>query len=86
MTDTHSDIASHARTYHGFLMGLRWVVLSIAASLTTIVLILDGANIIAALLGGSVVFALFAYITRHIFLNPHEHEVEDMAGLPPPSR
>jgi hypothetical protein len=65
-------------------MGLRWVLMSLAASLTTIILIFAHVNIIAAFIGGSVAFVVLAYLTRYVFLNPHEHEVEDMAGAPPP--
>ena len=86
MSDTQSDIVFHARTYHGFLMGLRWALMWVAASLTTIIAIFAHVNIILAFIAGSVAFAVLAYLTRHVFLNPHEHEVEALAGMPPPSR
>ncbi len=79
MNATREEIAAHAHTYHGFLMGLRWVVLWIAASVTTVILIFARVGIPAAFIGGSVAFVVLALITKHIFLNPDEHEVEDMA-------
>jgi len=81
MHATRAEIETHARTYHGFLMGLRWVVLWLAASLATVIMIISHAGFIIAFVVGSVVFAVLAVITKRIFLNGREHEVEDMAEM-----
>ncbi len=79
MNAAWEEIETHAHTYHGFLTGLRWVVLWLAASVATVILIFARVGFIAAFVGGSIVFAVFAYVTRRVFLRPEEHEVEDMA-------
>jgi hypothetical protein len=79
MNATREEVEFHARTYHSFLMSLRWVLMGIAGSLATIVMIFARAGVIPALIGGSIMFAIVAYVSKYVFLNPHEHEVEDMA-------
>jgi len=80
MNATREDVESHARTYHSFLVSVRWALMWIAGSLATIVTIFARAGVIPALIVGSIAFAVVAYVSKYVFLNEHEHEVEDMAA------
>jgi len=74
MHASQEEIETHARTYHGFLAGVRWVALWAAASIATVILILIRVNILSAFVGGSVVFAVLAQISKRFFLHPPENQ------------
>jgi hypothetical protein len=63
---TDTELAAHATSYHHFMLGLKWVVVTLAAVLTFATLSFGtGAGLGWGVVAGLIVFAIGAFAMRH---------------------
>lgn len=76
MTTSANELERHAHTYHGFMLGMKWVAIHLAALLTLLILwFATPVGFFGALVGAVIVLALATW-AMNAFL-AHSTESED---------
>ncbi|HTK35639.1 MAG TPA: aa3-type cytochrome c oxidase subunit IV [Caulobacteraceae bacterium] len=74
--DQDPDLAAHARTYHRFMLGLKWIAIHTASVLAfLIVAFATPAGIISGVLAGIVVFGAGIFAMTHGLAHSSEAEL-----------
>ncbi len=79
-TQANAEILNHAATYHRFMLGVKWVAITLATVIVFLVLWFGtDAGFLAGLVGGAVVFAGGVLAMRHGLA--HSTEGESLVGV-----
>ncbi len=78
--EPQAEILNHAATYHRFMLGVKWVAISLATVIVFLVLSFStDAGFLAGLIGGAVVFAGGVIAMRHGLA--HSTEAGSLVGI-----
>jgi ABC-type polysaccharide/polyol phosphate export permease len=80
LPDPVTDFNTRAATYHRFMLGVKWTLVTLAAVLVTLTLMFAAnAGFIGSVVVGALIFAAGAYAMRHGLAHSSEAEM----GVPP---
>ncbi|HVM98832.1 MAG TPA: aa3-type cytochrome c oxidase subunit IV [Caulobacteraceae bacterium] len=80
MTTSAGELTSHARTYHGFMLGMKWACIHLGALITLLIMwFATPVGFLAALITAAIVYGVGIWAMNHGLAHSTENDTGRLA-------